>query len=351
LAAQITRPTAQQVATTTAVTAWYLRSYYGTPDDVGVAEMFCRRDRVGEFAVDRSDLKAGKPEALFRLLVTMTMFQRRSDLQIMRVLNGIGASDAREMTDAARLLNLADSGCEHAHTLDALLSRCDLAKCGVTKRGTCGQKPASPCVLKRHTELLKRYGHFGKMPTSVALMLRANGVADLPALRESIWARTDDRTARAVELEGAVSRAWRISEKIAAMFLSAVTNEALSGDLAPWADGVDASHFVVIDSNVDLFLAAIGYSGSKTYRARRTFIQDLARSVRLDRIMPGLECYNPRVVQQGLYMFMSESNRRACRRDCSLLEPTACGTCPAILADPCPRRRGVTDEAAVVGPR
>ena len=64
--------------------------------------MFCREDRVGYFAVDSQALAAGEGEALFNLLVTMTMFQRRSDRQIMRVLRGISKSHAREMTRSTR---------------------------------------------------------------------------------------------------------------------------------------------------------------------------------------------------------------------------------------------------------
>lgn len=328
-------PTRSQFAAARSVTGWYMRAYYRTADDVGVPEMFCRRDRVGHFAVDRAALAAGRPEALFRLLVTMTMFQRRSDAQIMRVLRGIERDDANEMTDARRLLVLADGGCQHAQSLEAMLDRCDLGKCPDTKRGICGQRPKMDCHLKRHTELLKRYGHFGKVPTSAALTLRAHGVADLSDLQVRIWDIHSDPHARAVALEEALSRSWRISEKIAAMYLSAVTNRDLSGDLAPWADGVDADHFVVIDSNVDLFLKSIGYEGPMTYRARRAFVQALAARIHLDELRPGVRRYNPRLVQQALYMFMSESNRRESAADCSRQSPSSCRRCPRTLAANC----------------
>lgn len=330
-----THPTRRQFAAARSVTAWYMRTYYRTPDDVGVPEMFCRRDRVGHFAVDRPALAAGAPEALFGLLVTMIMFQRRSDAQIMRVLRGIGRDDATEMTNARRLLDLADDGCELAQSLEGLLERCDLGKCPTTKRGVCGQRPQLTCHLKRHTELLKRYGHFGKVPTSAALTLRAHGVPDLPALRARVWDGHPDPHARAVALEAALSRSWRISEKIAAMYLSAVTNRDLSGDLAPWADGVDTDHFVVIDSNVDLFIESVGYEGPMTYRARRAFVQALAARIHLDELHPGVRRYNPRIVQQALYMFMSESNRRDSAGDCSRDAPSSCGECPRVLAAHC----------------
>lgn len=335
MAEKDTRPTRRQFAAARAVTAWYMRSYYGTAGDVGVAAMFCRPERVGHFAVDPGALAAGAPEALFRLLVTMTMFQRRSDLQIMRVLQGIAREDAVELTDAARLQDLADSGCDLSRSLDTLLERCDLGKCPETKRGVCGQRPDSACHLKRHTEMLKRYGHFGKVPTSAALMLRAEGVEDLPALRARIWEETADPLARAHALEAALSRAWRISEKIAAMYLSAITNRDLSGELAPWAEGVDTDHFVVVDSNVDLFLKKIEYRGPMTYRARRAFVQALAARIHLDELHPNVRRYNPRLVQQALYMFMSESNRRAAPADCCHEAPASCARCPKVLATCC----------------
>lgn len=303
--------------------------------------MFCRPDRVGHFAVDPGALSSGDGDALFRLLVTMTMFQRRSDLQIMRVLQGIREGDARELTDAARLLRLADStDCPHASDLRALTKDCDLVKDPSTRRGSCRSRPDTACHLKRHTELLKRYGHFGKVPTSAALALRANGAATLPRLKERIWARVDCPRGRALALQDAISRSWRVSDKISAMFLSAVTNRDLSGDLAPWADGVDTSHFVVIDSNVDLFLKAIGYQGARTYRKRREFLQALSKGVRLDEDGSGMQPYNPRIVQQALYMFMSESNRRASERDCSHEAPQGCSRCPTTLSRVCPRRDG-----------
>lgn len=335
----VPKPTRGQVNRARAVTAWYLSSYYGTSDDVGLPLMFCRADRVGHFAVDAAALASGEAHALFRLLVTMTMFQRRSDLQIMRVLQGIPEADARAMTDAGELLRLADAGpCELARDLQDIIGRCDLAKTPDTKLGTCGVRPAEPCYLKRHTELLKRYGHFGKVPTSAALMLRTHGATDLAQLKRRIWAETASPYQRATTLEAAISNSWRVSEKISAMFLSAVTNRDLSGDLAPWAEGVDSSHFVVIDSNVDLFLKAIKYDGPMTYRARRAFIQSLASRVRLDELDGDLQRYNPRLVQQALYMFMSESNRRASEGDCSNASPSTCATCPSTLTTLCPRR-------------
>lgn len=347
MAREVPRPSRQQYSVARAVTSWYLDTYYLTAEDVGVPAMFCREDRVGHFAVDARALAAGEGEALFRLLVTMTMFQRRSDRQIMRVLRGISKSHAGEMTSSVALLDLADNiDCLNARDLDSLKERCNLAKDPSTNRGICAVRPDMPCHLKLHTELLKRYGHFGKVPTSAALTLRANGVTSLAELKHRVWETIEHPVERAVALEKAISRAWRVSEKIAAMFLSAVSNRDLSGDLAPWAEGIDSCHFVVIDSNVNLFLEATGYSGPMTYSARRQFIQTLARRVPLDEYRYGLQRYNPRLVQQALYMFMSESNRRASERDCSHSVPKSCESCPRELSLHCPRRKNLLPEVA-----
>src|SRR5690606_2404604 len=157
---EVPRPSRTQYHAARVVTRWYLDTYYGTEEDVGVPAMFCRQDRVGYFAADAAALAAGQGPALFRLLVTMTMFQRRSDLQIMRVLKGIARPDAAEMTDPSALVRLADLiDCPYASDLAALKDRCDLAKDPVSKRGRCSARPDTACHMKRHTELLKRYGH------------------------------------------------------------------------------------------------------------------------------------------------------------------------------------------------
>lgn len=301
--------------------------------------MFTDGSRVGAFAVSAEALARGDDEALFRLLVTTAMFQRRQDVQILRILQRIPETEAHEISTPRRLLQLVDdSGCAHLKSNDELLGRCDLAKDPTTKRGCCAQRPRTSCHLKRHTVTLKRYGHFGKMPTSTALMLREAGADGLNALRRQVLERHADETERAVALEVALSKAWRINNKIACMFLSAITNPDLGGRFACWREGIDWTHFVVVDSNVDAFLGSIGYRGPMTYEARRVFVQRLARAIDLREFDRKLHAYNPRVVQQALYLFMSGANRRSLADDCSHVGATACATCPTALARRCPLR-------------
>ncbi len=333
------RPTAWQVRRTRAVVAWYLERHYGAPDDPGARPMFYDRDKVGPLAVTRADLRAGKPAALFRVLVACAMFQRRQDVQIMRILRGLPAQTGREAGSQRRLLALADaSDCPHLRDNDALLSGCDLGKDPRTKAGTCGQRPGAPCHLKRHTEDLKRYGHFGKVPTSIALAVRGAGARDLRDLYRKVLERAPDPAAAAADLELTLGAAWRVSQKIACMFLSVAANPSLGDDAAPWASGVDWQRFVVIDSNVDLYLAAIGYPGPWTYDARRAFVQALAARVDLSALRPELPAHNARLVQQAAYLFMSETNRRALPGDCQHDAPASCSGCGGVVRALCTSR-------------
>jgi hypothetical protein len=330
-------PSPAQVRATRAVTQWYLARHFRRPDDAGTPRMFTDPERVGSFAVTEGGLRSGDDASLFRLLVATAMFQRRQDVQILRILRGINEADAMELTTQSALAHLAGGGCDHSRTNESLLSNCDLTK-DAKGLGACSANPTFPCHLKRHTVLMKRYGHFGKVPTSIALTL-AEYSGSLNALRESVLRAHDEPRARAVALESSLSVAWRVSQKIASMFLSAVTNPDLLESPA-WSAGLDWTYYVVIDSNVDLFLASIGYSGPSSYDARRGFVMELAQRIDLRALVGdhSVQQYNPRLVQQAMYLFMSSANRRAISSDCSQEGAPACRQCPRAVATRCPLR-------------
>ncbi|MCA9693581.1 MAG: hypothetical protein KC636_28555 [Myxococcales bacterium] len=328
-------PTRGQLRVVEAATRWYLARYFDSPDDPGVTRRFTEPAQVGAFAIAPEQLAAGDNAALFRLLVMTTMFQRRQDQQILRILRGMSPQRAREVTDRDALLRHADAcACPHTKTNEALINACDLTK-DATRRGACQASPTVPCVLKEHTVWLKRYGHFGKVPTSAALNLRERGHGGLEELYASSLARLRTRDARAIACEEALTSSWRVSAKIACMFLSAISNPDLARGLAPWQRGLEWRRYVVIDSNVDLFLEAIAYRGSNTYEARRAFLREVSRRVDLRSMSRRLHRDNPRVVQQAMYVFMSASNRRAAARDCMHLGPAACRRCPRTLRERC----------------
>jgi hypothetical protein len=253
----------------------------------------------------------------------------------MRVLRGISEPDARELTSIDELTALAQgSECPNGRSTTTLATTCDLAKRTDTGAGTCGARPDIACAMKRHTVLLKRYGHFGKVPTSLAWAVREAGVNNLAELRQQALHASSGPEDAAARLEFALTRAWRVSDKIAAMFLSMLANPDLSPGIAPWQDGVDWTRWVVIDSNVDLFLGVLGYEGQGTYSARRAFLAALASRIDLSELKPGLHRFNPRLLQQAAYLFMSAVNRRALARDCSR-ELGACARCPPRLGASC----------------
>ena len=326
------KATRTQVHVSEVVVQWYFKTHFGTPEDPGLPRMFFDPDRVGEFATTAEQFAAGDSDALHRILVAMIMFQRRQDVQIARILQGMDPDLSREIMTPRRLLALVDqSPCVKLKTSALLHTSCDLSK-DSEGRGTCASYPESPCHLKRHTVALKRYGHFGKFPTSAALMLRELKLRGLKGLYERVLRENRSPVERAADLESAVSRIWRVSHKISAMFLSALTNPDIGS--APWAEGVDWSRFVVIDSNVDLFMASIGYNGTGTYEARREFLIDVARKIDLSVFSSTVRSFNPRLVQQAMYLFMSSANRRVLTRDC--IGVGACASCSRPLRQRCP---------------
>jgi len=333
-------PSRAQISVTRAVVRWYFDTHRGSAGDVGVPSMFMDPATVGPFAIDPNDFAAGAPDALFRLLVACSMFQRLRDQQIIRTLRSMAPHHAREISSASALLKLADSSpCKFTKSTTALRERCDLTK-DAAGQGSCSVAPAVACHLKRHTVVMKRYGHFGKVPTSIALAVREADASDLSSLYQQVVQAHPTRYARAVALEAALCAAWRVHQKIASMFLSMVSNPDLpcGGGRSPWTRGIDWTYFVVVDSNVDLFLASIGYAGLKTYDARRSFVRELARGVSLRSFDRRLHDYNPRLVQQALFLFMSASNRIAAPDDC-MRRDGSCSRCPNVLVDRCRVRR------------
>ncbi len=300
-----------------------------------MAGMFCATSTVGKFAASRQALERGDDDELFKLLVTVAMFQRLRDTLVMNILRGISRREAETLTSVNALVRLArKSPCAHTKTNDALLHSCDLTK-DARGYGCCSAEPSLACHLKKHTALLKRYGHFGKMPTSAALTV-AKGGGGLSQVRQQVLVATSDPLERARLLSLRLSEIWRISDKLSAMYLSLVCAPNMGLATPPWEDGVDWTWFVVVDRNVDLFLDTIGYDDYGTYEARRSFVRSLAERVDLRAIEPSWPAFHPRLVQQAMYLFMSGSNRRAAATDC--LHLRSCGKCPSVLSRICPIR-------------
>lgn len=335
----MTSVTNAQVRVTEAVVAWYLDSYWMSPSDVGTPAMFFDPELVGHFAIEPDAFEAGEPRALARLLVAVSVFQRLRDQLVLRILHGMQVEHVVELTNLPGLADAARSSpCSASHSTEGLRASCDLGK-DTNGRGMCSQLPQGACSLHRHTEYLKRYGHFGKVPTSLALAIDDAGASSLADLYRRTLELHRTRIVRARALESVLCRAWRVNAKIAAMFLSLVCTPGLSRWQPPWRSGIGWERFIVIDSNVDQYLSSIGYSGTMTYDARRRFVTAVAEKIDLRRHSRRLACFNPRLVQQAMYMFAGRSNRLANNRDCRTGGAAACRACPRSLVIRCPVAR------------
>lgn len=322
------------------VVEWYFRYYHNTAFDNGGPAMYCDRQRLGHFAARPKNFTAGDGATLFRLLVASTLFQRRQDQQVFRILRGLSHKQVESLARPSRLLAEArESPCEHLRTLDGLHSSCDLEKTPITRKGTCASAPRTQCAPKHHTVLLKRYSDFGKVPSSAALALYGGPYRGLTDCLRRITAHSEDRRRRSELLLAEVMRVWRVDVKIASMFLSAVTNPDLGGPTPPWTAELDWSVFVIVDSNVDRFLTLTGHrTVGQPYTVRRRLLDRLAAHVKLTRFRRGVTAKNTRLVQQAIYAFMSVPNRSINPYDCMHLGPSACHGCR--VASVCPVRCG-----------
>lgn len=332
-------PTKDQVAVTATVVEWYFTTYHGREQDMGMAATFASPEAVGFFAINPHAIEAGHADEIFKLLVAVAMFQRLRDAIVMQTLRGIASCDAQELTSLTALLDCVDkAACPHAKSNEALKRTCDLTK-DVSGQARCTMAPEADCHLKRHSMLLRRYGHFGKVPSSAALMVRERGAPDLVALMQDVVTEAGNPGLASVRLEVAISGTWRIASKIAAMFLSLLTAPGMGFARVPWPSGIDWTRYVVVDRNVDLFLQTIGYGGSGTYDSRRDFVTALARQIDVSTFRPDLPPFHPRLVQQAMFCFMSKSNRRLAAVDCAR-DGRLCARCPQALVERCGVRPG-----------
>lgn len=323
--------------TTEFIVGWYFIHIWKQAHDGGLFPWLSNEQELGFFAIDSQAVEMGDDRALFKTLITLAMFQRLRDTFVVKILRSLSREDVAELTDPERLFFLARTGgCSHSATQESLQKVCNLAKDPQTGVGICAANPDCVCYLKRHTILLRRYGHFGKIPTSAALALQDSWGGSLSALRSRVFMDHLDPLVRSQALEAELNRVWRINKKVASMFLSAISAPDLGLETPPWRKGLDWTWFLPIDVNIDKFLVSVGWGGPWTYAARRQAILDLSKEVSLASFQPGLQDYNPRLVLQAINRFMSKPNRRAISTDCSFQAPHSCANCPTDLKAVCP---------------
>jgi hypothetical protein len=285
---------------------------------------YCDPDRVGAFAVAPDQLAAGGDAALFRLFVTLSMYQALRDVVIMRQQRSLPRASMRVVADAAFVKrSLARRGCPVLRSTDAFEEGCDVAK--VSEVVDCGTCPGTACHVKDATVVFNRMGDMGKLPTSAWLRIwKDGGVRDVLA---EISRNVASPTKRAALLVERFARIHRVGRKLATMFVSALSTPALAPGLTPWFPDIDGNDLVVVDTNVARAVDALREPGAaKTYDARERWVREQAAQLDLSEFRADLPNYSPRLVQQALYAFCSKSNRVA-RGDGCAGRATPCAAC------------------------
>jgi hypothetical protein len=289
---------------------------------------YCDATRIGTFAVDPDQLSAGTDAAVFRLFVTLSMYQALRDVVIMRQQRSLPRASMRVVADIATVKrSISQQACPTLLSVEAFEEGCDVVKDGDDV--DCGKCAGVACHVKDATRVFNRMGDMGKLPTSAWLGLWQGG--GIQGLLDEVRHQEPTPTKRALILVERFAAVHRVGRKLANMFVSALSTPALAPGLTPWFPDIDGNELVVVDTNVRRAVDALRTpSAPKTYDARELWVREQAAQIDLRLFRPGLPAYSPRLVQEALYGFCSKSNRTA-RRDGCAGRTTPCTACAFTL--------------------
>ncbi len=311
-----------------AIVDWYLDKAYRRWEGPNVTPFFADRQRVGHFAVDLDLLQRGEERALFRLLVALSMYQSRRDIDIMAIQRGMLMRTVDRMTSPSRLRVLVEqTRCPQLVDASTFGDSCDVARIPGRSGATCGTRPRLACHVKEATTAIGRMGDMGKLPTSAWLSLGGPGVR---GALDQVCREERDPGTRAERLVERFVTIHRVGTKLASLFVSALSTPELNG-IAPWHPTIDGAQLVVVDGNVSAAVAIWrGPRARRTYDATAKWIQQLAGEIQ--RRSPAGPRRSPRFVQQAIYVFRSRFNRVAAGDPCAT---RPCASCPSRV---CPFR-------------
>jgi hypothetical protein len=311
-----------------AAARWYFLSQPRTAGASRVLPFYCDYAAVGAFAVSPEELAAGEDAALFRLFITLSMYQALRDVVIMRRQRAISRASMRVVADMSFLRrSIARHACPALRTPESFADGCDVLK--QAKVVDCVSCRGVPCHVKSATMVFSRMGDMGKLPTSAWLLLWKDG--GVRKVLADVCRQETSPQGRAVLLVERFARVHRVGRKLATMFVSALSTPALAPGLTPWFPLVDGNSLVVVDTNVARAVDVLREPGApRTYGARELWVREQAASLDLRGIHPDLPRYSPRLVQQALYAFCSRSNRVAASDSCAG-RSTPCAGCAPIL--------------------
>lgn len=310
------------------VLAWYFDSHYGRAHRGRALPFYCDPNRVGAFAVPPDQLAAGGDAAIFRLFVSLSMYQALRDVVVMRQQRSLPPAAARVVADATLMeLRLSRHQCQLLQSAEEFEERCDVAKVGGVV--DCATRPGDACHVKVGATVFNRMGDMGKLPTSAWLRLWKRG--GVRALLAEVCREEALPTKRAALLVKRFAGVHRVGRKLATMFVSALSTPALAPRLTPWFPEIDGNDLVVVDTNVARAVDALrGPRAPRTYDARERWVREQATRFDLREFWRDVPGYSPRLLQQALYVFCSKSNRTAQRDPCSE-RGSPCRGCPASI--------------------
>jgi hypothetical protein len=330
----VARTTSHSDSALRQVLEWYFGGNASQSSGRDATPFYCDPERIGAFAVGREELAAGGDAAVFRLFVTLSMYQALRDVVVMRQQRSLPRASMLVVADTSFLTRaIANHDCPTLDSTDSFEVGCDVSKVGeVVDCGTC---PGARCHVKDATVTFNRMGDMGKLPTSAWLQLwQEGGVRQLLA---DVCRDGASPTLRAAILVARFARVHRVGRKLATMFVSALSTPALAPGLTPWFPDIDGNDLVVVDTNVARGVDALREpSAPRTYDARERWVREQAARFDLRGLRPDLPSYSPRLVQQALYAFCSKSNRVALGDACAARTTPCTGCAPAL----CPFVKG-----------
>jgi hypothetical protein len=293
----------------------------------GELPFYCRQEMVGHFAVEPEALAQGEDEALFRLFVGLSMFQALRDVVIMRQQRAAPAKAVRRVADLPALKRaVAGQRCRVVRSSE-FEKLCDVSK----HEGAvdCTTRPGARCHVKDSTVVFNRMSDMGKLPTAALLRVwRKGGTREV--LR-AVCATESSPTRRAGLLVARFAEVHRVGEKLATMFVSALSTPVIAPGLSPWFPLVDGNDLVVVDTNVARAVDALREpTAPRTYQARADWLRARAAELDLKEFSPTLPRTSARFVQEALYKYCSSSNRRAAGDPCAK-RADRCAPCVATL--------------------
>jgi hypothetical protein len=315
------RPPLEQLSS---VVRWFL----DTKQFAETKPFYCLPEHVGAFAVAPDELAAGGDAALFRLFVTLAMYQALRDVVIMRQQQLMPRASMRAVADVVLVKrSIARHECSVLRSADAFEEDCDVSKIG--KVVDCGKRPGTACHVKDATVVFNRMGDMGKLSTSAWLRLWKDG--GVRSLLADVRQDEVSPTKRALLLVKRFARVYRVGRKLATMFVSALSTPVLAPGLTPWFPDIDGNDLVVVDTNVARAVDSLRELGApRTYNARESWVREQAARLDLRDFRRDLPSYSPRFVQQTLYAFCSKSNRLARGDKCAKRQTPCAGCSPAL---------------------